>query len=198
MTGIKEAQQDAPEADFSMSDLWPQTAPLKTLDELIEEHAEELEKNGGDLEAIPAIAALLAFDEAQFQTALERWALKVTALKADSEAVKQERVRIQVRETRWAKAADALKGYIQRQMEARQVPKFKSALVSITVARNSAPTVRALSESTLEELFALGSPFVSQQVTYKIDRDLVLGALKNGEAIPEGLIVETGRHLRIS
>lgn len=161
-------------APFTMADLWPQTKPLASLEDLIEEHAEALAENGGDLEAIPEIAALLAFDEAAFFQQLERWALKVLALKADAEAVKLERVRLEVREKRWTKAADSLKGYMQRQMQGRRIGKHKTPAVTVALAKNSQPTVRATSESALEELYASGSPFVEQVVSYKLKRDDVL------------------------
>jgi hypothetical protein len=182
----------------TMAELWPQTAKLTTLDDLIEAHAEELEKNGGDLEAIPEIAAILAFDEPTFLQELERWALKIQALKADAEAVKAERVRLELKEKRWMKSAEHLKSYMHRQMEGRKIGRHKTPLVSITIARNSAPSVRAASEDTLEELHATGSPFVKQEVSYKLERDLILAAQKDGQDLPVGILVSTGTHVRIS
>lgn len=181
----------------TMHELWPQTAPLRTLEELIEEHAEELARNGGDLEAIPEIAAVLAFDETAFLQELERWALKVQALKADAEAVKIERVRLQEKENRWTKAAESLKAYMVRQMEARQLKKHKTPLVTISAVRNSRPSVRAKSESTIEELFALGSPLVRQVIELKLDSDAAIAAAEAGE-LPEGVSVVVGTHVRIS
>lgn len=170
-------------APFTMADLWPQTKPLASLEDLIEEHAEALAENGGNLEAIPEIAALLAFDEPTFLADLERWALKVQALKADAEAVKVERVRLELREKRWAKAAESLKGYMQRQMEGRRIGKHKTPAVTVTLAKNSQSTVRATSESALEELYASGSPLVEQVVSYKLKRDDVLLAHAEDEKL---------------
>lgn len=165
-----------------MSELWPQTAPLRTLEDLIEEHAEALEQHGGDLEAIPEIAALLAFDESEFAHQLERWSLKVLVLKADAEAAKIERVRIQARENRWTTAMESLKGYILRQMQGRRVPKFKTPSVSTSVANNSRPSVRAKDDATLETLFASGSLLVREAITYTIDSDAVIALWKQDEA----------------
>lgn len=183
-------------APFTMADLWPQTKPLASLEDLIEEHAEALAENGGNLEAIPEIAALLAFDEPTFLADLERWALKVQALKADAEAVKVERVRLELREKRWAKAAESLKGYMQRQMEGRRIGKHKTPAVTVTLAKNSQPTVRATSESTLEELYASGSPLVEQVVSYKLKRDDVLLAAAADEKMIAQLVERFPERLR--
>jgi hypothetical protein len=181
------------------TEIWPQTEPLRTLDELIEHYAEELDRNGGDLEAIPEIAALLAFDEDAFHEQLERLGLKVLELKADAEAVKIERVRLEVKERRWTKAADAIKGYMKRMLSTRKDPKYKTPRVTISLVNNGGnPSVRAASEEKLEELYQTGSPFVESIVTYRLKVDEILAAHKAGDALPEGIIVERGKHVRIA
>lgn len=181
----------------TMHELWPQTEALASLEDLIEEHAEELARNGGDLEAIPAIAAFLAFEEDKFLAELERWALKVQALLADAQAVKIERERLEAKERRWTKAAESLKAYMVRQMVARSVKKHKTPLVTISAVRNSQPSVRAASESTLEELFAVGSPLVRQVIELKLDSKAAIAAAEAGE-LPEGVTVQVGTHVRIA
>lgn len=184
---------------FSMAEIWPQTAPLATLEELIEQYAEDLERNGGDLEAIPEIAALLAFDEAKFHEHLERLGLKVLVLQADATAVKMERVRLQEKETRWTNAAKSIKGYMLRMLTPRNEKKYKSPVVSISLVNNGGnPSVRAANEGTLEELYALGSPFVEQVITYRLHVEAILQAHKNAEALPDGILVERGQHVRIA
>jgi hypothetical protein len=183
----------------SFAEIWPQTEPLKTIDELIEQYAEELERNGGDLEAIPEIATLLAFDEEKFHAHLERLGLKVLALKADAEAVKIERIRLELKERRWSKAADAIKGYMKRMLVPREVKKYQSAVVTISLARNGGnPSVRAAGEEKLEELYQTGSRFVEAIVTYRLRTDEILVAHKAGEALPDGILVERGTHVRIT
>lgn len=185
-------------APFStMGDLWPQTAELATLEDLIDKHHEELERNGGDLEAIEEIRAFLAFPEEQFLERLVTWALKVQVLEADAAVAKAERVRLQAKESTWEKAAKNLKGYILGQMKVRNVPKHKTPIVSVSVAKNSRASVRAKDAHTLEELYAIGSPFVKMKVEYVIDSDAVIEAAKNGTELPEGILVETGSHVRI-
>lgn len=168
----------------TLQDLFPGTRRFATLEDLIEEHAEELKKNGGDLQAIPAIAELLAFAEDEFLPQLERFAQKVLLLEMDAEGAKSERIRIQEREQRWARAAVSLKTYILAQMRGRGIKKHKVPAITIAVARNGGnPSVRAKDEATLEELFVLGSPFVEREVIYKIRSEAAIEAAKQDDAL---------------
>ena len=179
--------------------MWPQTAHLRTIDDLIEEYAEELDRNGGDLEAIPAIAAFLAYKDEEVQQHIERLGLKVLSLNADEEAVKIERQRLQARETRWRKAAVSLKGYIKRLLNVHEVKKVKTPSVSISLVQNGGrPSVRITDEAQLEVLYQTGSPFVQQIVTYRLDTEAVLAAQERGETLPPEILVERGQHVRIS
>lgn len=162
-------------------DLWPQTAPLRTLEDLIEEHAEKLALNGGDLEAIPEIAALLAFDEEKFYEQLETLALKAMALRADGEAAKIERVRLQEKEARWLKGFESIKGYVLRQMQSRRVAKHKTPRVSLSVVRNSRASVSCKSEALLEELFNAGSPLIEKKIVYAVKSDDCIAAAEKDE-----------------
>lgn len=195
-----EKQMSTPEQAHSLGELmWPQTAGLRTIDDLIEEYAEELERNGGDLEAIPEIAALLAFKEEELHAHLERLGLKVLSLTADAEAVKIERQRLQMRENRWTKAAQSIKGYMKRMLAGHQVQKVKTPAVSISLVKNGGrPSVRIVDEAKLEELYQVGSPFVQQIVTYRLDTEAVLAAQERGDTIPPEILVERGQHVRIS
>jgi len=179
--------------------MWPQTAELRTIDELIEEHAEELERNGGDLEAIPAIAELLAYKDEEVQQHIEKLGLKVLGLTADAEAVKIERVRLQQREQRWTNAAKSIKGYLKRLLVGHEIKKVKTPSATISLANNGGrPSVRISDEPKLEELYQTGSPFVQQIVTYRLDTERVLEAVTNGEELPPEILVERGQHVRIS
>lgn len=199
MTTDSKKEAEAPPAGFTtMGVLWPQTLELQELEDLIEEHAEALKANGGKLEEIPAIAQLLAFAEDKFLEQLKKWALKSQVLRADAEAAKIERVRIESREKRWAKARESLNGYILRMMVGHNLPKLKTPEVTISVSRNSRPSVRATSEGVLEDLFNAGATFVKRTVTYSLDADAVLQAHEAGEALPDGIVVELGQHVRIS
>lgn len=193
-------QTSTPDQAHSLGELmWPQTIHLRQIDDLIEEYAEELERNGGDLEAIPAIAAALAFKEEELHAHIERLGLKVLSLTADAEAVKIERQRLQSRENRWTKAAKSLKGYIQRMLSGHEVKKVKTPSVSVSLVNNGGrPSVRIVDEAKLEELYQVGSPFVQQIVTYRLDTEAVLAAVERGETVPPEILVERGQHVRIS
>lgn len=171
---------------------------LDILDELIAEHGEFIEAHGGDIEAVPAIAELLAFAEEQFEEAVGRWGLKIRTLLAEAEPAKMEASRLGAIAKQKDNAATRLKDFLKRQLEGRHIPKVKTDLVTVRVQKNSQPTVRVVSAGALEELYAQGSPFVQEKKEYVINRDAVLGALERGETVPATILVETGTHLRVS
>lgn len=178
--------------------LYDTTNALAILDEMIEEYHEQLELNGGDIEAIPEIAQLLAYAEGEWEAAVERWGLAIAALRVEHEAVKLERVRLEQIERRKGNAVERLKQYLKRTFEARGVTKLNFARVTVRVQVNSAAEVRAETETVIEDLYAQGSSLVEQQVSYKLDRDAILRLHKAGEDLPAGLIVRKGTHLRVS
>lgn len=171
---------------------------LDILDDLIEEHSATIELSGGDIEAVPEIAELLAFAEGQFEQAVERWGLKIRTLMAEEEAVKVERQRLQAIENRKSNAAKRLKEYLKRQLEARQIAKVTTPMVTVRVQNNSQPSVKAVSETAIEELYGQGSPYVRAKVEYSLDSKAVLAARDAGEEIPAVIVIDRGTHLRVS
>lgn len=178
--------------------LYEAAEALDILDDLIEEYAPQIEAAGGDIEAVPAIAELLAFAEDQFEAVVERWGLKIRALTAEAEAAKIEATRLAVIVRTKENAAKRLKDYLKRQMEARGRQKIASPLVTVRVQANGRPSVRAASEAIIEELYALGSPFVRRRETFALDSEAVLAAQERGDDIPSGVLIEKGSHLRVA
>lgn len=178
--------------------LYSATEALSILDDLIAEHAALIEAHGGDIEAIPAIAELLTFAEDKFDEAVERWALKIRSLIAEAEGVKVEADRLAQLQRQKENAAKRLKEYLRRHMEARGKSKIATPLVTARIQKNGGnPSVKAISESLIEELFASGSKFAAQKIEYVLATDTIIAAVKNGEEIPEGITVERGTHLRV-
>lgn len=177
--------------------LYDAAEALSILDDLIEEHAALIAAHGGDIEAVPAIAELLAFAEEGFEAAVERWGLKIRSLVAEAEGVKIEADRLAGLQRQKETAAASLKDYLRRQLEARGKTKVATKLVTVRIQANSQPSITATSETVIEELYAGGSPFAAQKVEYVLDRAKILEASKNGEDLPEGIVVRRGTHLRV-
>ncbi|HEY2851119.1 MAG TPA: siphovirus Gp157 family protein [Gemmatimonadaceae bacterium] len=170
---------------------------LDILDELIEEHAAQIEASGGDIEAIPAIAELLAFAEHDFEATVERYGLKIRTLLAEAEGAKVETDRLQAVVNRKTNAAKRLKEFLKRNLESRDVRKVVTSLVTVRIQANGQPSVRAASEGLIEELYASGSEFIRRKEIFDLDRDKILAARENGEELPAGILVEKGSHLRV-
>jgi hypothetical protein len=170
---------------------------LDILDELIAEHAERIAVGGGDIESVPEIAELLAFAEEQFETAAERWGLKIRTLLAEAQCVDIEISRLNIISKSKTNAANGLKAYLKRMLEVRNIAKVQTPLVRLRIQANSRASVTAVSETAIDTLYAQGSPFVVRQETFKLDSDLVLEAQKNGEEIPAEIVITRGSHLRV-
>ncbi len=170
---------------------------LDILDDLIAEHADRINAMGGDIEAVPEIAELLAFAEDQFEGAVERWGLKIGTLLAEAQGAKLEADRLAMIVKRKENAAARLKEYLKRQLEGRHLTKVKCPLVTVRIQKNSQPSITAISESTIEELFVAGSPFAAQKVEFVLNREAIVRAEKEGETIPQGIVIHRGTHLRL-
>lgn len=170
---------------------------LDILDDLIAEHAEMIAAGGGDIESIPEIAELLAFAEDQFETAAERWGLKIRTLLAEAQYVEGEISRLNVIAKSKTNAATSLKSYLKRMLEVRNIQKVQTPLVRLRIQQNSQPAVTAISETVIDTLYAQGSEFVRRKETFDLDSKRILEAQKNGEEIPEGILIIRGTHLRV-
>lgn len=195
---------------------------LDILDQFLEEFADELQANGGDIEAIPAIAELLAFGEEEFKSAVYDWGRAIRVYDRAADANKQEEAYWAQKRRRAENARDRLKEYLKRQLEARQIVKvegFDSTQLSfVRVQRNGQPSVSATTPDVLEELFAGGSEFVKETRELSIDYDACVAAIKAAmpargqkdppltdaqyeavvrSALPEGIVAKLGTHLRV-
>jgi dTDP-4-amino-4,6-dideoxygalactose transaminase len=197
MATMAKAEQQAQARQPRVLRLYDALTALDILDDLIEEHATIIEAHGGDIEAVPEIAELLAFAEEQFQSVVERWGLKIRTLLAEAAAANVEASRLAALVARKENAASRLKDFLKRQLVAREIRKISTPMVTVRVQANSRATVRAASETTIEELYAQGSPFIKHKELFSLDSDAVLRAQKDGQDIPTSILVETGCHLRV-
>lgn len=187
--------------------LYDAVEALDILDELIAEFADRIEAAGGDIEAVPEIAELLAFAEDDFQKAVQRMGLKVRSLIADAAGAKVERDRLSALFNQKDNAAKRLKEYLGRHLESRGVKKLKFDNVTVRNQVNGQSSVSA-EETAIEELYLQGSPFVVQKISYVLDRDLILAAHerdtqartlddKAARELPASIVVTRGYHTRV-
>lgn len=156
-------------------------------------------------EMTPELEAMLNELDGQADEKIERVALYVRERLANAEAVKVEQQRLLGIQKREEKAAESLKAYLKRQMEALGKTKVNGLLATIAIQKNSQPSMThvltgdalalhfaGLIENSKVEQFVREIP-----VSYTIDRDAVLTAWRAGDALPDEIIVEHGTHLRI-
>lgn len=167
------------------------TAVLKLyeISDAMQAIAEALIENGGDT-ITPELAGQLDAIEGEFEQKVERCVLYIRNLEATAEAAKQEAQRLTVLATSRTNAADSLKRYVKGEMERTEHLKVETPLIVARVQKNSAPSV-----AYTGSLDTLPTEYV--RITRSLDSRAVIAALKAGAALPEGVAVETGTHLRI-
>lgn len=172
--------------------LYEATAQLEVVNGWIEEHADEILANGGELP--PALAELLDQAEGTLAVKAERVALKVRELQAEADAVKAEAVRLTQRAKTATNAADSLKAYLKRALEIAGVQTIKGELVTVALQKNppSVLTVRDAASDDAAEGFATEIP-----AHYEWNKAELKEAWKAGEALPMGVAVMQGTSLRI-
>lgn len=176
---------------------------LETVRDWCAEHADEIIAAGGDIGALPELAALVDQAEGDFNEKAERVALFIRELVLSSAAVAEEGLRLARRSTQLTKAADALKQYLLLNMQRAKVKKVKGKLVTVRVQASPASVESALTDEELARLYTFGTiqgarSFVScVPATYTLDKQAVKEAAALGEPIPAGVSVVRGNHVRI-
>lgn len=159
-----------------------------------------LEETDGEI--TPELDELLAEVEGMATEKIERVGLYIRERVSHAKAVKEEVDRLKAIVTREERAAESLKAYLHRQMEALGKPKVEGKLCTVAIQRNSQPAVTcALSDEDLAKQYAEDTAvaqFIREvPVSYRLDRDAVLQAYKAGDAIPADIVVSLGSHVRI-
>ena len=163
------------------------TLRLYELADAYEQIAETLIENGGEL--TPELAAALDAIEGAFEAKVERVALYVRNLLVTADAADAEAARLAALVHSRRQGAEGLKGYLMVQLDRVQKPKVETPLVVVRIQKNSHPAIRWPE--------ALPIPENYQRVMVGLDGQKAYTDWKAG-ALPEGFIIEQGRHLRIS
>lgn len=173
--------------------LYEATEQIEVVNGWIEEHADEILANGGELP--PELAQLLDEAEGTLAVKAERVALKVRELQGEAEMVKAEADRLTQRARTAKNAAESLKAYLLRALEVAGIPSIKGELVTVSLQKNP-PAVHTTHEP--EEVTEGNITFVRvipEQVVW--DKDAIKATWKAGLALPEGVTVAQAMGLRI-
>ena len=139
-----------------------------------------LEEAGGEL--TPEVEALLNSAEGSLKEKVERVALKVKSLEAESKAIKEEADRLSARAKARSNGASSLKRYLEQNMIAANLSKVDGLLCTVALQTNP-PSVQVSPEIDLKELHEAGAPFVTLvPETFTLDKKEVLAAVKRAEA----------------
>lgn len=149
-----------------------------------------LMESGGEL--TPEIEELLEQAAGQWADKVERVALKVRELEATAKAVKEEADRLAARVKALENGARSLKGYLQQQLNAIEVREVKRPLVTVRL-QNSPPAARCAVpvEALPPELVRV----IPERREF--DARAALAAHKAGAALPAGVEIVQGTHVRL-
>lgn len=185
--------------------LYEAVEALAIIDELIEEHAAAIAAAGGDIMAVPAIAELLDQAEGDFATKVERVALKVRELAGAALIVKAEEARLTARRKAYDNAAEGLKGYLLRSLQAAGKTKVEGKLATVAIQKNPA-ALNVPENADIAELYEAGMRGVEKvPASYQVNKREVLDAIREIEAagrvvesyLPTGWTVTRSDSLRI-
>jgi hypothetical protein len=142
-----------------------------------------------DGELTPEDEKALAGLEGDLERKLEWVAMLAREASAEAEAFKGEADRLTARRKAAENRADGLKHYAMRVMEDVGLTKLKGELMSLSIVRNSAPSI-----TVNVPVEALPEQFL--RVTVAPDLTALRQAIKDGEEV-EGVTAEYGHHIRV-
>ena len=168
--------------------LYEATEALHIIEELLVE-------SGGEL--TPEIEELLAQAEGDFATKVERVALKVRELTGAAAIAEEEAKRLTARRRAYENAATGLKRYLESQLRAAGKTKVEGKLATVALQKNP-PSLVVPPDADLGELLEAGFAYVSETVSFSVDKRGLLDAVKSGaDVLPAGWAVKQDESLRI-
>jgi hypothetical protein len=125
-----------------------------------------------------------------FERKAEYLAMLVREATLEEAKWKDEEDRVGARRRSFARRAEGLRRYLHSQMEAMGTTKVQGEKLTVAVQRNGAPSV--MFRGDVDAL-----PDAFKRVKVEINAQAMREAYKAGEALPEGVEVYHGTHLRI-
>lgn len=157
---------------------------------------ELLLETGGEL--TPEIEQLLEQLEGTTTEKLEKIGLVAQRYVNDAKAIALELERLTARKQTFENGAKKMKSYAGRILDAIGKPSVKGVLCTVAWQNNAESVVGELTEEQLREL-AFVAPQIVRIIPEKLelDRRAALEYSREGNALPEQLTIERGRHVRI-
>lgn len=183
--------------------LYERATALATIDVWIEEHADEIVANGGEL--TPELAQLLEQAEGDLATKLERVTLKVREFVTNAEIAKGTKQAISAqaaamlqRERMWENAAKSLKKYAGMCLEAANLSTIKTTLGAVRIQKNPETLTHTHTSETLLAIHDTAGkphallPYLTVTRSATLDTKALLAAMQAREAelIEEATSVE--------
>lgn len=155
----------------------------------LDEIGELIAEAGGELS--PELEARLDALEGAWTTKVENIALFVKESEANAEAAGTEAARLAAIQKHFATKAKGLKDYLLFFMRRGGHQNLKTPRVRVWEQRNGRPSIKCtLAPELMPEAF--------RRVVVSVDTQLAYEEWKQGNALPDGFVVEHGFHLRIS
>lgn len=141
-------------------------------------------------ELTPEQADSLTALEGKFADKVQGVCCVIRQAQTDAEAAKAEASRLTAMASSRQRLADGLKAYLKLQMESTGQEKVKTDLFAVRIQKNSVPSCKVV-------VPAAELPPGFQRVTVEPDNAALVAAFKGGAALPDGVTVAYGSHLRI-
>ena len=166
---------------------------LWVISDELEALGEQIAESGGVLS--PELEAALDAVEEDFTAKVERVALYIRDCELNAEKAKMEADRLTKIRRHHESKAKGLKSYLLAVMERHGREKVDTYKARVSRVANSRPTVSWQGDG---EYADVPDEFRTTRTVHKLNTDRVLEAIRDGEPLPDGVVVERGSHIRIS
>lgn len=148
---------------------------------------EALAESGGELS--PELEAELDALQGALEEKVERIALFIRECEANADATEAEERRLAAIRNAFQSKAKGLKSYLLAHLERTGRSAVNTPLARVRIQANSRPSIRFAGSEIPEEF---------RRVEIALDGQRAYEAWKAGTPLPEGFVVDLGRHLRIA
>jgi hypothetical protein len=149
----------------------------------------EIEETGGEI--TDAVGERLARFESNLDSCVDWYGALIVESKGRASVLSEEIDRLRARQAMETKRADAIRERLKATLEAMGRDKVKAEVFTARIQRNGSP-------STSVNVPVANLPAKFTRTRLEVDTDAIKAAWKAGEALPEGVRVEVGTHLRIA
>lgn len=156
----------------------------------LEEIGSLLADGGGEL--TPELEARLDAMEGALETKVENIALFVKECEANAAAAESERDRLSAIAKHHTTKANALRTYLLATMNRLGQTSVKTPRIRVWAQANGRPSIRFAGD-----IERLPAAYVRVKTTREVDTRFAFVELQAGATLPEGFVVDHGRHLRI-